>query len=89
MHLCTSNTLLCLLQGTPNGHNQEAGPRRSWAETQGLCVPALIVCFCQQQRIRVPRRCRQPEPTCRAPVSLPKNAAPRSLSLSMAVWSSL
>ncbi|EYB82801.1 hypothetical protein Y032_0350g3212 [Ancylostoma ceylanicum] len=41
-------------------------------------MPALVVCFCQQQRTRVSCRSRQPEPACRVPVSLPKNAAPRS-----------
>ncbi|EYC01865.1 hypothetical protein Y032_0104g3644 [Ancylostoma ceylanicum] len=36
----------------------------------------LVVWFCQQQRTRVLRRSRQPEPACGAPASLPKNAAP-------------
>ncbi|EYC00814.1 hypothetical protein Y032_0112g273 [Ancylostoma ceylanicum] len=53
------------------------------------CKPALVVCFCLQQRTRVPCRTRQPAPVWGVSVSLSKNAAPRSRLLSMAVWSSL
>ncbi|EYC21804.1 hypothetical protein Y032_0018g3540 [Ancylostoma ceylanicum] len=63
--------------------------QRSCAETRGLCMLALVVCFCRQQRTGLPRCSRQPEPACRALASLPKNAAPRSRPLSTTVWSSL
>ncbi|EYC31375.1 hypothetical protein Y032_0004g2122 [Ancylostoma ceylanicum] len=53
----------------------------------GLCMLTLVVCFCQQQRARVPHCSRQPESAGRAPVSLSKNAAPLSRPLSTAVWS--
>ncbi|EYB89646.1 hypothetical protein Y032_0229g2911 [Ancylostoma ceylanicum] len=63
--------------------------RRSWEETEGFCMLALVVWFCLQQRNRVPRRSRKRDPACRELLFLPENAAPRPRPLSTAVWSSL
>ncbi|EYB97471.1 hypothetical protein Y032_0140g2161 [Ancylostoma ceylanicum] len=58
-------------------------------ETLGLCTLALVVCCDMALDFSAADGSRQSEPACTAPVSLPKNAAPRSHPLSTAVWSSL
>ncbi|EYC24281.1 hypothetical protein Y032_0014g2418 [Ancylostoma ceylanicum] len=50
---------------------------------------ALVVCCGVALEFSAAGRRRQPERACRAPVSLPKNGAPRTVPLSTAVWSSL
>ncbi|EYC33059.1 hypothetical protein Y032_0002g579 [Ancylostoma ceylanicum] len=55
-------------------------------DTEGL---ALVFCCGMAPEFSDAGRSRQPEPACTAPVSLPKNAAPRSCLLSATVWNSL
>ncbi|EYB90934.1 hypothetical protein Y032_0212g2244 [Ancylostoma ceylanicum] len=49
----------------------------------------LVVCGSVALEFSAADRSRRPESACRAPVSLPKNAAPRSRHLFTAAWSSL
>ncbi|EYC25932.1 hypothetical protein Y032_0011g1463 [Ancylostoma ceylanicum] len=50
---------------------------------------ALVVCCGVALEFPAAGRSRRPKRACIAPVSLPKNAASRSRTLSTAVWSSL